>query len=146
MQVREIMSHDLQSIAGNASIRSAAERMRDLDIGMLPVQDHGEIIGTVTDRDITIRATATGSDPDVTTVDKVMSGQIHTCSEDDDLKQAARIMEEHQIRRLMVQDSSGHFVGMLSLADLARNHGTEDLGAEILAEVSLPAARHGGAH
>lgn len=136
MQVREIMNSHFQSIARDASIHHAAQQMRDLDVGMLPVNENGEIIGTVTDRDITIRATATGADPDATQVGDVMSNEIFACAEETDLDQAARIMEEHQVRRLMVQDSHGDFVGMLALADLARHRETEGLSAEILAGVS----------
>jgi CBS domain-containing protein len=146
MQVRELMKRNLESILRVASIRNAAEKMRALDVGMLPVQENGEVVGTVTDRDITIRATAAGADPNATSVGDVMSTAIFTCVEDDDLLQAARIMEEHQIRRLMVQDAGGHFVGMLSLADLARRRETENVSAEVLAEVSRPPPMAGSAH
>ncbi|MHB1214054.1 MAG: CBS domain-containing protein [Thiobacillus sp.] len=138
MQVREIMNSPVQSIARDESIHHAAQQMRDLDVGMLPVNENGEIVGTVTDRDITIRATAAGADPDTTPVGDVMSNEIFTCSEEADLDQAARIMEAYQVRRLMVQDSSGDFVGMLALADLARHRETAGLSAEILAGVSQP--------
>lgn len=142
MHVSDIMSRNFKSIAKNASIRNAAMQMREMDIGMLPVEKDGDIIGTVTDRDITIRATAQGCDPDKTQVSEVMSNEIYTCIEDDDLQQAAKIMERHQIRRLMVQDDNGKFVGMLALADLARHDETEALSAEILEEVSQPATAH----
>lgn len=138
MQVREIMSSHLQSVAPDASLSYAAQQMRDLDIGMLPVQADGEIVGTLTDRDITIRATASGSDPNATQVGEIMSHDIFTCSEEDELMQAARIMEDHQVRRLIVQDQSGKYVGMLALADIARHREMEDLGAEILSGVSQP--------
>ena len=146
MQVRDIMSKNLERIAGNAPIGDAAQHMRDLDVGMLPVEEHGEIVGTVTDRDITIRATAGGADPETTPVADAMSSELYTCEEHDDLQQAARIMEDHRIRRLMVQNSSGEFVGMLTLADLARHRETEQLSAEILEQVSQPTSRAGAAH
>ncbi len=136
--VRDVMSHDFESIAHNAMIRDAAQRMRELNIGMLPVEEAGEIVGTITDRDITIRGTADGADPNDTPVEKVMSHELFTCVEDDDVQQAAQIMEQHQIRRLMVQNDIGDYVGMLSLADLARRSNTEQLSAEVLEEVSQP--------
>jgi len=145
MQVREIMSRSFSTIGADATIRSAAKRMRDLDVGMLPVEQNAEIVGTVTDRDITVRAIASGADSNTTPVSNVMSTQIYVCVQEDDLQQAARTMEEHQIRRLMVQDSKGNFVGILSLADLARHREAELLGARILEEVSQPsghAVRH----
>lgn len=138
MQVREIMSSHLQSVAPDASLSYAAQQMRDLDIGMLPVQADDEIVGTLTDRDITIRATATGADPNTTQVGEIMTHDIFTCSAEDDLLQAARVMEDHQVRRLIVQDQSGKYVGILALADIARHREMEDLGAEILTEVSQP--------
>lgn len=142
MHVSEIMSRHFRSIDKNAPIRKAAMQMRDMNIGMLPVEQDGEIVGTVTDRDITVRATAQGLDPDMTQVGEVMSNEIYTCIEDDDLQLAAKIMEKHQIRRLMVQNGNGKFVGMLALADLARHHETENLCVEILEEVSQPPAVH----
>lgn len=138
MQVSEIMTHRFENIDADAAIRSAALRMRDLDIGMLPVEQDGEVIGTVTDRDITVRGIAAGADPDTTPVANVMSTQVYACLQEDDLEQAAHIMEQHQIRRLMVQDGNGRFVGVLALADLARHRESEQLGAHILEEVSQP--------
>ncbi len=136
MQVREVMSSHLQSVPPDASLSYAAQQMRDLDIGMLPVETDGEIVGTLTDRDITIRAIASGADPNAMQVGDIMSHEIFTCSEEDDLLQAARIMEDHQVRRLIVEDQSGKYVGMLALADIARHQEMGDLGAEILSGVS----------
>jgi CBS domain-containing protein len=70
-----------------------------------------------------------------------MSTEIYTCVEDDDVQKAARIMEEHRIRRLMVQDSYGNFVGVLALADLARHVESGQLGAEILEQISQPVTK-----
>lgn len=146
MLIRDVMRRSFISIAKDAAIRTAAQRMRDLDVGMLPVEQDGEIVGTITDRDITVRATATGADPNATPVGSIMSSDVFTCVEDDDLRHAARIMVEYQIRRLMVQDNSGGFVGMLSLADLARHREADNLSADILEMVSLPAAHLRSAH
>lgn len=138
MQLRDIMSRTFECVSQTDMLRDAAKKMRDLDIGMLPVEKDGNVVGILTDRDITIRATATGSDPNTTPVSDVMSKEIFSCGEDDKLEQAAHIMEEHQIRRLMVKNKSGKFVGVLSLADLARHRETEALSEEILEEVSKP--------
>jgi CBS domain-containing protein len=140
MQVREIMKREFRSIARDATVREAAQLMRKTGIGMLPVEDSQEIVGTVTDRDITIRATANGGDPNTTPVSEVMSNQVFTCLEEDDLQQAARIMEENQIRRLMVENGKGEFVGMLAVADLARHHETGQLLNEVVEQVSQPGA------
>lgn len=140
MLVRDIMSEGVERVARDTPIRDAARLMRDLDIGMLPVEENGKIVGTITDRDITVRATAASANPDTTPVGEAMSGELFSCEENDNLQEAARIMEEHQVRRLVVQNSKGEAVGVLTLADLARHHETEDLSAEILEEVSQPAA------
>jgi CBS domain-containing protein len=138
MQVRDVMTHNFTSIERQAAIRNAAELMRELDVGMLPVDEDGEIIGAVTDRDITVRATAQGADPNTTTVGDIMSNEVYACYEDNDLEEAARLMADYRIHRLMVTNDSGAFVGMLTLADLARNPETERLTVEILEEVSQP--------
>lgn len=143
MQVRDVMTRNFTSIERQAAIRNAAEKMRELDIGMLPVDEDGEIIGAVTDRDITVRATAQGADPNTTTVGEIMSNEVYACYEDNDLEEAARIMAEHQIHRVMVTNDSGEFVGMLALADLARNPETERLTAAVLEEVSQKSAQTG---
>lgn len=143
MQVRDVMTRNFTSIERQAAIRNAAEKMRELDIGMLPVDEDGEIIGAVTDRDITVRATAQGADPNTTTVGEIMSNEVYACYEDNDLEEAARIMAEHQIHRVMVTNDSGEFVGMLALADLARNPETKRLTAEVLEEVSQKSVQTG---
>ncbi|MDT8387525.1 MAG: CBS domain-containing protein [Thiogranum sp.] len=145
MQVQDIMTRSFESISRDAAIRKAAEKMRDLDVGMLPVTENGKIVGTITDRDITIRATANGAHPDNTSVSDVMTSEAFSCNEGDDLQQASHIMEEHQVRRLLVKNSQGDFTGLLALADLARHHELEHISAEILEEVSQPATR-GTAH
>lgn len=145
MKVRDIMTRPLESIPQNSTIRDAARKMLDHDVGMLPVEQDGEIVGAVTDRDITIRATSSGADPNKTRVDKAMSTEVLSCIEDDDLQHAAEIMEKHQIRRLMVQDDSGDFTGIISLADLALHHEGR-LEAEILEQVSQPSTQSAAAH
>ena len=142
MKVREIMKREFRSVARDATIRDAARQMREAGVGMLPVEDGQEIVGSVTDRDITIRATANGADPNTTPVSEVMSHEVFTCVEDDDLRQAAQIMEDNQIRRLMVQNDESEFVGMLAIADLARHQETAQLLNEVIEQVSQPGAAH----
>lgn len=137
MKVRDIMTWKLECIPQDSAIRDAAKKMRDLDIGMLPVEQNGEIVGAITDRDITIRSIAAGDDPNTTQVAKAMSTKVLACIDEDDIQHAAEIMEEHQIRRLMVQDLSGEFIGIVTLADLARNHKAE-FEVEVLEQVSRP--------
>ena len=143
MQVRDVMTPQRRDYPAGGTVRDAAERMRAPDIGTLPVQSEGESIGTVTDRDITTRAIATGADPNATQVGNVMSATVFACKEDDDLQEAARIMEEQQVRRLIEQNGHGEYVGMPALADLAQRRGSEELSAEVLEEVSRASASSG---
>ena len=141
MKVSETMHYAFKTIQQDASVQDAAKLMSEQDIGMLPVECEDRITGVLTDRDIVTRAVAVGSDPKTTPVSDVMSAESIYCLEDDDIEDAAVIMEDNKIRRLMVQNSEGRFVGMLTLADLALHQGAEQIETEILHEVSQPAAQ-----
>lgn len=138
MLVRDIMNLHFECVTRETPIYKAAERMRDLDVGMLPVKNEPAIIGVVTDRDITVRATARALNPNDTPVGEVMTTRVYSCFEDSDVHNAARIMEEHQVRRLLVQNDHGQYTGILSLADLVSHWDTEELGITVLEEVSQP--------
>jgi CBS domain-containing protein len=140
MKLKEIMTRDFETVDEGASIQRAAETMRDLDVGILPVLRDGQLIGTVTDRDITVRGTANGASPDVTTVASVMSSGVIFGYEEDEAEQAAATMEAKQVRRLLVLDDEDRCVGIVSLGDLAVRTHDRMLGGEILEEVSQPAA------
>jgi CBS domain-containing protein len=136
MQVRDLMNTDFSSIPRNASISTAARQMRDLNVGMMPVEQHGDIVGAVTDRDIIVRIIAAGADPNATPVVDAMSTEIIVCVEDDELEYAASIMMKYRIRRLMVQNNSGDYVGILSLADVVRHRGAARLSTHVLEEIT----------
>jgi CBS domain-containing protein len=119
MFVREVMTRPAATVGVDETLDAAARKMRELGVGALPVVDRGTLTGIVTDRDLAVRATAAGADPTETRVGEVMTAQPFTCSEDDDLEEAARRMEERAVRRLLVLDREGHLAGMLSVDDLA---------------------------
>lgn len=123
MQLKEIMTPHVEVIAPDATLQDAARRMKELDVGLMPVCDGDRITGMLTDRDITIRATASGNDPRTTPVREVMSTDIVSCFQDQDEQDAARLMEQHQIRRLIVVDRDKHLAGIISLGDLATRAG-----------------------
>jgi predicted transcriptional regulator len=93
----------------------------------------------LTDRDIVIRAVADGRDPMTTTVAEAMTAQVVHCREDQDVREAARMMEQHQVRRLLVVDHEGRMVGIVSLGDIALTTGDDQLAGETLERVSEPA-------
>jgi CBS domain-containing protein len=140
MQVKFAMSEGVECAQPGHSITHAAQRMRDLNVGSLPVcGDDDQLVGIITDRDITIRAVADCCDPEGTFVREVMSPGVTYCFEDDDVQQAAHLMEEQQIRRLIVLNDDKRLVGILSLGDLAVRNGDDWLSGEALERISEPA-------
>jgi CBS domain-containing protein len=137
MRAREVMTRDVVTVRPDASVRQAARVMDDLNVGALPVCDGRRLVGIVTDRDITVRATADGMQPDATPVHVVMTDNVCCCVEDDSVDEVEREMAQRQIRRLPVVDARDRLVGMLTLGDLAadRAPGTE----EALRSISSPA-------
>ena len=141
MQVREIMTPGAELIDANAMVRDAAIKLRDQDLGALPVGDRGRLIGMVTDRNIVVRAVAANRGGGTTAVREVMSEGLYTCYDDAPVAEAARLMAEHKLRRVLVVDHDEELVGIVSLADLARS-GVQgaDLAADALANVTEPHA------
>jgi len=117
MQLRNIMTEHVEVIAPDATIGDAAKKMRDLDVGALPVCDGKRLCGIITDRDIAIRAVADGLDSHSPVRDS-MTDEVVYCFDDQDYEDAAALMREHQIRRLPVINSEKCLVGVVSLADL----------------------------
>jgi CBS domain-containing protein len=139
MKLRDIETKNPEIIRPEQTICEAAKKMKELDVGMLPVCDGHRLVGAITDRDMAIRAVAEGSDPLSTKVREVMTPEIHYCFEEDDIRDAARIMEEKQIRRLPVLNDQKRLVGIVSLGDLALRSDDEELTEEILECVSQTA-------
>ena len=104
------------------SLRRAAQVMDELNVGALPVCDASGLVGIITDRDITVRATAAGLAPDATSVADVMTGHARWCSTEQTVQEAMEQMADVQIRRLPVLDSRRQVVGIVSLGDLATRH------------------------
>jgi len=140
MQIKDIMTPDVEVVSPDATLTEAAEKMSQLDIGPLPVCDGERLVGMLTDRDITVRATAKGSDPNITTVGEVMTPEVVYCFEDHDVETAAQMMEKHQIRRVPVLNRDKRLIGMVSLGDLAVSTRNKKLAGETLRHVSEPAA------
>jgi CBS domain-containing protein len=139
MELRDIMTRNVEVVNGNASLKEAATKMKKLDVGLIPVCDGDRLKGLLTDRDITIRATADGRDPSKTKVNEVMSTDIAYCLEDQAVDEAVILMEARQIRRLPILNQDKQLVGIVSLADIAVHVGDRDLTGETLEEISEPA-------
>src|SRR5689334_2751763 len=116
----------------------AAETMKLLDIGAIPVRENDRLVGMITDRDIVVRAVAEGRDLKKTPVREAMSRDISFGYEDESVESAAKLMEVKQIRRLSIFDRSERAIGIVSLGDLAvRNHDNR-LSGQVLQRVSRP--------
>jgi CBS domain-containing protein len=139
MKVREIITPDPQCVSPDALLVDVAQRMKSLDVGMLPICENDRLVGALTDRDITIRAVAQGLDPKMTKVRQVMTRDVIYCFDSQSLKDAAHLMEERQIRRLPVLNEDKRLIGIVSLGDLAVRPGKERLAGEVLERVSEPA-------
>lgn len=137
MKLSEIMTREVIVIQPDDSLQSAAKMMRDRNIGFLPVCDGEDLLGVISDRDITIRALADGMDVSVMLGRDLMTSPAIYCFEDQEVNEAAKIMEENQIRRLVVLSRENkRLVGVISLGDLARN--ATDRSGKVLQKVSEP--------
>lgn len=120
MKVQEIMSTKVETIKPTSSLRAAARRFSELNVGVLPVVDEGKLVGIITDRDVSVYAIAIGREPQSTDVKVVMNKEVFTCNADQSLAEAAEIMEQHNIRRLAVVNGSEEVVGILTVDDIAQ--------------------------
>jgi CBS domain-containing protein len=138
MKLSEIMTRDVVVMQPDDSLQSAAKKMRERNIGFLPVCDGEELLGVISDRDITIRALADGMDVNIMLGRDLMTVPAIYCFDDQDVDEAAKIMEENQIRRLVVLSRDDkRLVGVVSLGDLARHESTDRSG-QVLQKVSEP--------
>ena len=138
VQVKDIMTRDVEVVHPESTLWEAAQKMAALDVGMLPVSSGDQLVGMLTDRDITVRATAEGRDPKTTRVHEVMTPEVVYVFEGDDVSQAAQIMTEQQIRRLVVLNESKQLAGIISLGDLAVHSGDTQQAGQTLEGVSEP--------
>ena len=136
-KLKDLMSRDVKVVSPDMTIGDAARKMRDGDFGMMPVGEDDRLIGTISDRDIAIRAVAEGKDGD-TPVRDVMSEGVAWAYEDDSVEEAARIMSERQVRRLPVVDRNKRLVGIVALGDFAVESSEIRPAAQALSEISKP--------
>src|SRR5687767_117037 len=138
MQLSDIITRNVETIGPETTVREAAQRMRSMDVGSLPVCDGAHLLGMITDRDITVRAIADGRDPAQTPVREAMTPNVEYVFEDDDVQRAAQIMQDKQIRRLpVVSRGDKRLVGIVALGDIART-GNDRMAGDTLQDISNP--------
>ncbi|AMX84150.1 inosine-5'-monophosphate dehydrogenase [Geobacillus subterraneus] len=132
--VRDVMSTDVQYCTPLDNIYEVAVKMREFNVGAIPIVDDGRLVGMITDRDLVVRGMAE-KHPGSTAVTEVMSRDLVTLSPDDSLQKAADVMARHQIRRLPVVEN-GRLVGIVALGDLATNRYSDESAGRALSEIS----------
>jgi len=119
MKVKEMMHQSVEWVSPDTRVMTVAQKMKEHDIGAIPVGENDRLIGMITDRDIAVRALANGKDVSGLTARDIMSKGVFWCHDSDDASEAARIMESKKVRRLPVIDGNKRMVGMLSLGDIS---------------------------
>lgn len=133
--IKDVMSKDVVCLSPDSGLKEIAAKMKELDCGIIPVCENDRLSGMVTDRDIVLRGLAEGLDLTTARARDVMSGPVVYIRDNQDIGEAARLMEVKQIRRLLVIDENKRLVGIVSLGDIA-TRGGEELSAEILEKIS----------
>ncbi|BDV35049.1 MULTISPECIES: CBS domain-containing protein [Methylocystis] len=135
MKVKDVMHQGVEWVSPDTPVAEVAKKMREHDVGAIPVGENDRLVGMVTDRDITIRAVAEDKDISKLSVREVMTSGIIYCRDTEDVGDAIRIMETKQIRRLPVIDENKRMVGIVALGDISHG-GSRDLAAEVMKAVS----------
>jgi CBS domain-containing protein len=151
LRASDIMTENPETVTPEATLAQAAQKMRDLNVGIIPVVDNEQnrrLRGVVTDRDIAIRAVAEGRDPNSTTVADVMTTELETCNKNDSVREIINVMEREQVRRVPITDREGRLVGIVAQADVATEldgHNGDHMLAEAVERISEPGQpRRGG--
>lgn len=132
------MTKEFEMVSSSGQIKDAAQKMKSLNIGILPVIEGNKIVGMITDRDMVIRALAEDVEAGSIMVKDVMSPEVARCSSEDSIEDATKIMKEWQLRRLIVMNEENIPVGILSLGDIAAKCGSVQLAGQTLEAISQP--------
>ena len=135
-KVADIMTRSIATVQREETLQAAAKRMREMDVGSLPVLDGQAVVGMVTDRDITIRGVADGMVAQESCVADVMTAEVRCCRADDSIEEVMDQMGDAQVRRLPVLDANNEVVGVVTLGDLATRQSADT--DETLREISTP--------
>ena len=124
MQLRDIMDRNVAVLTPDTPLREVVRQMSTTQVRLLPVCEDGKLVGMITLRDLILRATAQGCDPETSAAHEVMTRQIVYCCEDQDVNAAAALMAEYRLSRLPVLDRQGRLVGMITYNDLRKERST----------------------
>jgi CBS domain-containing protein len=146
LRAADIMTENPHTVTPEASISDVARRMRDLDVGIIPVvdsEDSRRLRGVITDRDIAVRAVAEGK-TGASKVSECMTDRVRHVNKNDSIQDVMRVMRQEQVRRVPVTDREGRLVGIIAQADLAVDYASDDSNRELevgemIEQVSEPA-------
>ncbi|MGI5849581.1 MAG: CBS domain-containing protein [Christensenellales bacterium] len=139
MKIKEIMSKEIASLKPDDPIETAAQLMKQYDVGSIPVCENQKVVGIITDRDIALRSVAVGQNTKSQKVSDIMTTNITIGNPEMNVHDAARIMSEKQIRRLPIVESNS-LVGMVSLGDISLEPALQDDAEDALKDISQPSA------
>jgi CBS domain-containing protein len=145
MQVRDVMTRDPACVTPGATIREAAQLMQRENVGIVPViEEKGtkRLLGVVTDRDIAIRVVAEGRDGSARVSEVMSSSRISTCTPDDDIDDAMKVMADEQVRRIPIIDDRGALVGIVAQADIVRKSRDGSRAEATVQQISEPGGKH----
>ena len=135
-RIADIMTRSVAVVGRDETLQAAARRMKEMDVGALPVTDGKALVGMVTDRDIMVRGVAEGMVAQESLVSDVMTEEVRWCSEDDSVETVMAQMGEQQVRRLAVLDARREIVGIVALGDIATRQSAHT--DDTLREISTP--------
>jgi len=136
MKISEIMNREVECAEPALPIAKAAAKMRELNIGFLPICENGMPVGTVTDRDITIQSVAQGRDPWEAPVREIMRPEVFYCYDDQDVEEVARHMQEREVRRMIIMNRDNKITGVVSLGDIAKLSVEKQMAGETLGKIA----------
>jgi CBS domain-containing protein len=132
--VRDAMTSSPTTVEPSTSVQEAARLMKSEDVGSIPIAEGDRLVGIVTDRDIALKIVAEGKDVQ-SSVGDIASRDLVTIDPEQSLEEAARLMGQHQLRRLPVVEEDGKLVGIVAQADIAQS-GHDSLTGEVVEKIS----------
>jgi CBS domain-containing protein len=134
MKVSEIMTTNVECVEPDTGIRELALTMQTLDVGFLAICENDRLIGTVTDRDMVLRAIGRGRDIDATSARDIMTAEVFWCYENEDVKDVTEKMRDKDVRRMLILNKERRLVGVVSLGDISKVE--EDESGKTLRDIS----------
>ncbi|WP_338786424.1 CBS domain-containing protein [Metabacillus sp. FJAT-53654] len=137
VNITEVMTINAESCTPESTCKEVAVKMKDLDVGVIPICDNQKLVGIITDRDLVLQGLANNLSSE-STIAGLMSKDVVTGTKDMSIKEAANVMSQEKIRRLPIVEK-GNLVGIVSLGDLAINNQSNQKAGNVLEEISMPA-------